>query len=153
MGPMPDPAYLRLAESLRDQIRSGAYPPGGELPSITQLVDSDEDVTRAIARDALSWLVERKWAQVEHGKRHTVSTLLPEPDADEIEAWLSWRQRMEDRVAELERQLADAPTREEVDELRAQVAQLQVALTKLYARTGHTYPAAAKPARKRTAAS
>jgi DNA-binding GntR family transcriptional regulator len=149
---MPDPAYLRLAESLRDQIRSGAYPPGGELPSITQLVDSSEGVTRAIARDALSWLVERKWAQVEHGKRHTVSTLLPEPDAEEIEAWLSWRQRMEERVAELERRLADAPTREEVNELRRQVAQLQVALTEIYARTGNTYPAT-KPARKRTAAS
>jgi DNA-binding GntR family transcriptional regulator len=151
MGPMPDPAYLRLAESLRDQIRSGTYPPGRELPSITQLVD-DENVTRAVARDALAWLVERKWAQVEHGKRHTVSTLLPEPDADEIEAWLSWRQGMEERVAELERRLADAPTRDEVDELRRQVAQLQVALTEIYARTGNTYPAA-KPARKRTAAS
>jgi DNA-binding GntR family transcriptional regulator len=33
------PAYLQIADALREQLRSGEYPPGARLPSERELVE------------------------------------------------------------------------------------------------------------------
>jgi GntR family transcriptional regulator len=49
------PAYLQVAEALRDQIRSGQYPPGGQLPTERALMET-WDVSSKTVRAALAQL-------------------------------------------------------------------------------------------------
>ncbi|MFG1999162.1 GntR family transcriptional regulator [Spirillospora sp. NPDC048911] len=53
---MPDrPAYLRIADALRDQIRDGDYPPGSRLPTMTELCAS-HGVSEIVVRQAIALL-------------------------------------------------------------------------------------------------
>ncbi|MEU5884622.1 GntR family transcriptional regulator [Spirillospora sp. NPDC047279] len=51
---MPDrPAYLRIADRLRDQIRDGTYPPGSRLPTMSELTVS-HGVSEIVVRQAIA---------------------------------------------------------------------------------------------------
>jgi GntR family transcriptional regulator len=59
------PAYLQVADALREQIRSGAYPPGAQLPTERALVDtwrvSSKTVRQALDRlRAEGYIVSRQ---------------------------------------------------------------------------------------------
>jgi GntR family transcriptional regulator len=49
------PAYLRIAEELREQIRTGGYPPGSRLPTMTVLAAANE-VSEIVIRQAIALL-------------------------------------------------------------------------------------------------
>jgi GntR family transcriptional regulator len=49
------PAYLRIAELLRDQIRDGRYPQGTRLPTMTEL-RTDHGVSEIVVRQAIALL-------------------------------------------------------------------------------------------------
>ncbi|MEV5568986.1 GntR family transcriptional regulator [Spirillospora sp. NPDC052269] len=49
------PAYLRIADSIRDQIRSGTYPPGSRLPTMRDLTDGF-GVSEIVVRQAFALL-------------------------------------------------------------------------------------------------
>ncbi|MEV4258933.1 GntR family transcriptional regulator [Spirillospora sp. NPDC049652] len=49
------PAYLRIADTLRDQIRSGTYPPGSRLPTMRELGD-EFGVSEIVVRHAFGLL-------------------------------------------------------------------------------------------------
>ncbi|GLW62481.1 transcriptional regulator [Actinomadura rubrobrunea] len=53
---VPDrPAYLRIADTLRDRIRDGGYPPGSRLPTIAQL-RAAHGVSEIVVRQAIALL-------------------------------------------------------------------------------------------------
>ncbi|WP_229399754.1 winged helix-turn-helix domain-containing protein [Micromonospora okii] len=55
------PAYTkkqRLIDTLTGRIESGEYPPGGKLPSGTQLC-AEFGVSRQVVRSAIDWLKAR----------------------------------------------------------------------------------------------
>ncbi|MFC4906100.1 GntR family transcriptional regulator [Actinomadura gamaensis] len=53
---MPErPAYLRIADTIRDQIRSGTYPPGSRLPTMRDLGDR-YGVSEIVVRQAFALL-------------------------------------------------------------------------------------------------
>ncbi|WP_405089126.1 GntR family transcriptional regulator [Microbispora sp. NBC_01389] len=49
------PAYVQVAEDLRFKIRQGVFPPGSQLPSMTQLRES-YTVSSTVIRSALNEL-------------------------------------------------------------------------------------------------
>ncbi|MFC5184716.1 GntR family transcriptional regulator [Actinomadura harenae] len=49
------PAYLRIADTIRDQIRSGTYPPGSRLPTMRDLGD-EFGVSEIVVRQAFALL-------------------------------------------------------------------------------------------------
>jgi GntR family transcriptional regulator len=54
--PVPDrPAYLRIAELLRDQIRHGRYPQGARLPTMAEL-RAEHGVSEIVVRQAIALL-------------------------------------------------------------------------------------------------
>ncbi|WP_245679372.1 GntR family transcriptional regulator [Actinomadura hibisca] len=53
---MPDrPAYLRIADTLREQIRGGAQPPGSRLPTMAEL-SAAHGVSEIVVRQAIAQL-------------------------------------------------------------------------------------------------
>lgn len=53
---MPDrPAYLRIADTLREGIRDGNLPPGTRLPTIAELCDA-HGVSEIVVRQAIALL-------------------------------------------------------------------------------------------------
>jgi GntR family transcriptional regulator len=55
---MADPLYRQIAEDLRQQIESGALPPGGQVPTELELRER-YSASRNTIRDALRWLTAR----------------------------------------------------------------------------------------------
>src|SRR5919108_4875301 len=54
--PVPDrPAYLRIADTLRERIRDGGYPPGARLPTISELCAA-HGVSEIVVRQAIALL-------------------------------------------------------------------------------------------------
>ncbi|GAA4088673.1 GntR family transcriptional regulator [Actinomadura miaoliensis] len=54
--PVPDrPAYLRIADTLRERIRDGGYPPGARLPTMAQLCAA-HGVSEIVVRQAIALL-------------------------------------------------------------------------------------------------
>ncbi|WP_433327050.1 GntR family transcriptional regulator [Spirillospora sp. CA-294931] len=54
--PVPDrPAYLRIADTLRGQIREGNYPPGARLPTMAELC-AVHGVSEIVVRQAIALL-------------------------------------------------------------------------------------------------
>jgi GntR family transcriptional regulator len=54
--PVPDrPAYLRIAELLRDRIRDGRYPQGARLPTMSEL-RAEHGVSEIVVRQAIALL-------------------------------------------------------------------------------------------------
>jgi GntR family transcriptional regulator len=61
------PLYRRIADDLREQIRTGAYLPGGRLPSEPDLMDA-YGASRNTIRLALAALVNEGLVATEHGR-------------------------------------------------------------------------------------
>ncbi|MEV0666793.1 GntR family transcriptional regulator [Actinomadura luteofluorescens] len=56
MTPVPDrPAYLRIADTLRERIRDGSLPPGTRLPTLAELCDV-HGVSEIVVRQAVALL-------------------------------------------------------------------------------------------------
>jgi GntR family transcriptional regulator len=70
--------YTQLADTLREQITSGALPPGSVLPSETQLMD-EHGVSRPTARAAFTALRNQGLITVIHGKGAFVRRLDTQP--------------------------------------------------------------------------
>ncbi len=68
--------YRQIADDLRTDIRAGAYPPGGQLPSESRLI-SRYGVSRVTVRRALGVLVAEGLVVAEHGRGWFVRTHPP----------------------------------------------------------------------------
>ncbi|WP_435611899.1 GntR family transcriptional regulator [Streptomyces sp. bgisy159] len=69
--------YLEIADDFKRRIRKGELTPGTKLPSETALMDT-HDVSRTVARQAISRLREDGYARSHQGKGSFV-TLPEEP--------------------------------------------------------------------------
>lgn len=56
-APRRVPYYEQVAEALRQRIRSGEWPPGHQIPTVTQLAAEHEVALRVVerAQDLLKW--------------------------------------------------------------------------------------------------
>lgn len=99
---MSNAKYRRVADEIVAQIRAGDLKPGDDLPSVRELA---KEWGNSTAVSALRWLRDNGWTETTPGAGTTVALRPPGPS-------------LGDRVADLESRLADAPTREEVDELK-----------------------------------
>jgi GntR family transcriptional regulator len=63
----PVPRYSQIAQRLREAIVTGEHPPGGMIPSESQLADSYR-VSRAVVRQAVAMLLAEGLLTVAHGK-------------------------------------------------------------------------------------
>jgi GntR family transcriptional regulator len=61
------PIYQQIADELRERIRQGSYPPGGQLPSEGDLIQ-EFDVTRVTVRRGLAVLQNEGLIEVIRGK-------------------------------------------------------------------------------------
>ncbi|MFJ2568298.1 GntR family transcriptional regulator [Streptomyces sp. NPDC087568] len=61
------PLYLKIADDLKKEIRSGGTTPGQKLPSEAELM-KQYDVSRTVARQAISRLREDGYAISQQGK-------------------------------------------------------------------------------------
>lgn len=104
------PKYRALADSIIERIRRGEFPPGSKIPSMRELRSEETGGERTV-HEALRVLVTEGWVSTSVGRgTYVVDTLPDDPEPP-----------LRDRVAELERRLAEAPTREEMDDLRSQL--------------------------------
>jgi GntR family transcriptional repressor for pyruvate dehydrogenase complex len=65
-----------VMNQIKEQILSGAYPPGAKLPTVVELAASFE-VGRSTVREALSALKAMGWVDIRHGGGTFVSKILP----------------------------------------------------------------------------
>ena len=128
------PAYLRAAESLRDDIRQGRLKPGERLPSVRDLAERF-GVAPVTLRNALLQLRQQGWIYPQSTRGYFVREVLPADDAatePASEDYLAMREllgRIQGSVDTLSRR---------VDDLEAQVQ----------AATNATTPRRRSPARK-----
>jgi GntR family transcriptional regulator len=74
------PPYQQIADQLRAQILSGAFPPRSRLPGVEHIVQ-DTGVARMTARKALKTLREEGWAYATVGMGTYVAPQEQWPDA------------------------------------------------------------------------
>jgi GntR family transcriptional regulator len=75
--PVPNrPAYLRIADTLRERIRDGSYPPGARLPTISELRTA-HGVSEIVVRQAIALLRGEGLVETRRGGG-TVVRLRPE---------------------------------------------------------------------------
>jgi DNA-binding transcriptional regulator YhcF (GntR family) len=82
------PLYQQLANTLRDQITSGAYPPGSSLPTV-DATRYQHDVGRETVRRALAVLREEGLISIKRGepplvRRPTQRQSVPMHDGDRL---------------------------------------------------------------------
>ena len=70
------PAYLQLAEELRERIRTGAYAPGAALPSESRLVE-ETGLGRNTVRAAIDVLVGEGLVAKQRGRGTVVRATAP----------------------------------------------------------------------------
>ena len=68
-GAVTEPMYRQIARDLRQQIESGALPPGEKLPTEQQLSEKYE-ASRNTIRDAIKWLTSRALVETRPGPGH-----------------------------------------------------------------------------------
>jgi GntR family transcriptional regulator len=61
------PIYRRIAQELRQQIKSGAHEPGGQLPTELELAERYE-ASRNTVRDAIKWLAANGLVETRPGQ-------------------------------------------------------------------------------------
>jgi GntR family transcriptional regulator len=110
------PAYAQVADHLRDEIRSGRYPPGSQLPSYEALMKT-YDVSITVIRSAIRELKTEGLVYTHQGKGAFVRDPLPPPGQSpssggsdaflavmaEIRALHDDFDRFDERLARLER--------------------------------------------------
>jgi GntR family transcriptional regulator len=67
-----EPVYRQIAQDLRQQIESGALPPGNKLPTEQQLSEKYQ-ASRNTIRDAIKWLTNRTLVETRPGQGTFVS--------------------------------------------------------------------------------
>ncbi|GAB2809813.1 GntR family transcriptional regulator [Actinocorallia aurea] len=70
---MPRPAYLKIADELREGIRSGAYAPGTKLPTLVELAARHE-VSQIVVRQAVAVLGAEGLVETRRGGGTVVRT-------------------------------------------------------------------------------
>ncbi|SEK30647.1 winged helix-turn-helix domain-containing protein [Nonomuraea pusilla] len=103
------PGYLQIADDLRSQIRTGALPPGGALPSTAQLCQR-YDVSTSVVKAAISVLRTEGLIIGQQGKgvfvREGVAPAAEEPASSEVMEQLAQMRSvladLGDRIADLE---------------------------------------------------
>ncbi|XTZ16136.1 GntR family transcriptional regulator [Micromonospora echinospora] len=104
------PPYQQLADKLRGGIQRGEFPPGSQLPSITELAERYQ-VAKGTVQAALRVLRESGLVVARHGKGVFVRTdaNVDAPDADlstvvrQVQDLTNHLHRLTQRVEELER--------------------------------------------------
>lgn len=104
------PPYQQLADTLRGGIQRGEFPPGSQLPSITELAERYQ-VAKGTVQAALRVLRESGLVVARHGKGVFVRTdaNVDGPDANlstvvrQVQDLTKYLQRLTERVEELER--------------------------------------------------
>lgn len=104
------PPYQQLADTLRGSIQRGEFPPGSQLPSITELAERYQ-VAKGTVQAALRVLRESGLVVARHGKGVFVRTdaNVEEPEANlstvvrQVQDLTKHLQRLTERVEELER--------------------------------------------------
>lgn len=127
------PAYIQVANDLRDQIREGKLHPGDQLLSSAQL-RAKYRVSNTVIRDAVNELRRAGFVVGQQGKGVFVADAIPDEGAsaasDELTTLV---QALSSRVSSLEE--------DSNQELREEVADLRAAIIDLYARLGFPIPA------------
>lgn len=104
-----EPAYLQVAEALRQKIRSGELTPGEQLPSYSALM-RDYDVSITVARSAVSELRAEGLVSTHQGKGAFVLQGAAEAAVPRDAAIAALRRELTaltERVAHLEGERAD----------------------------------------------
>jgi len=105
------PAYLQIADDLRDQIRAGRLGPGDPLPSTARLAEQ-YDCSASVIKMAISLLRTEGLVVGQQGKgvfvRDGSQPAAPSDALDVIRAEL---RELSDRVAQVEQALADSKKR------------------------------------------
>jgi DNA-binding GntR family transcriptional regulator len=100
--PEPPPAYVRIADDLREAIRGGRYAPGDELPTLAALQGEYEAGGVNTVRNALAILRAEKLITSGGGKRtKVVDPLPPLPEETRSES-----ERVQAQIADLQAQIA-----------------------------------------------
>jgi DNA-binding GntR family transcriptional regulator len=132
------PAYLQVADDLRASIRTGAYPPGSQLPSYDEFM-KHYGVSITVIRSAIRELRTERLVRTHQGKGVFVTDPLPTL----AEASLPARGQATPERADTRALAAEvASLRAELRKLaqRDDVARIEANLIELYGRTGHDYP-------------
>lgn len=72
-----EPSYLQLAARLRERIRDGRYPPGGPLPSISQLT-GETGLSVQTVRRGIAVLADEGYVVVVPGRGTYAAEKLPD---------------------------------------------------------------------------
>ncbi len=72
----PDPAYQRVAQTIRARIEDGTYEPGGRLPSLTEMED-EFSVSHTTSRRIYAMLVNQGIVVAKHGAGYFVPERKP----------------------------------------------------------------------------
>jgi GntR family transcriptional regulator len=128
----------QVADDLRASIRTGAYPPGSQLPSYEELM-KHYLVSITVIRSAIRELRTERLVRTHQGKGVFVTDPLPPlADGGPAAASQAATERAETRALAAE----VASLRAELRKLaqRDDVARIEANLIELYGRTGHDYP-------------
>lgn len=130
-----DPLYKKVADDLRQQIASGRFPVGTEIPSTAKLSEQ-YDVSLGVVQRAVGELKDEGLLVGQSGKG--VFVLATPEDASAIKTVDEQLDELRDEVGRLSDERPEVITR--IDELQAQVGRLQADLRHLYDRLGQPYP-------------
>lgn len=150
-GPERRPALkVRVADSLRRDIRAGRYAVESELPTVRALA-AEAGVSEGTVKSAQEILKREGVLYGQQGKGVYVGSV-PGDDGTGADGETPGAGRdsggLAERVFELEHQIsdlarqppADAAVREELTRLAGKVGSLEQALTNLYQKSGFDYP-------------
>ena len=102
--------YKQIADDLLDQITTGRYTPGDELPSLAELCDTYR-VSKVTASSALTVLDQQGLIAVRHGLRSVVlapATNSEEDDLTTVRQQMSAMTTRQERIVEQVQSLEDA---------------------------------------------
>jgi DNA-binding GntR family transcriptional regulator len=144
------PLYMQVADDLRSKIAAGDFPVDTEIPPTSQLV-KQYSVSTGVVRAAVKLLQDEGILIGQSGKAVYVRAT-PDTASEEVVALKS----VDDQIAELRgevRRLADQQPAEvltKLEDLQADVGQLQADLHHLYDRLGQPYPHGQNDSKRRT---
>ncbi|MFI0206723.1 MULTISPECIES: GntR family transcriptional regulator [Streptomyces] len=113
------PAYLQLADDLRERIRSGKIPDGVALPSAQELIDSS-GASSTVVKNAVSLLRAEGYVVGHQGKG--VFAQFPPRLADHSRGVADWAMPLLQAGTDLEAALRDALSRTETASAHSEAA-------------------------------
>lgn len=89
-----------VMQHIKEQIESGAYPPGSKLPTVVQFAESFQ-VGRSTIREALSGLKALGWVSIKHGGGSFVNEELPNQENSDAADGIFYKTELFQEVLEV----------------------------------------------------